>query len=230
MPERRTVNRSISTNYRVAQLPEPAQKLFTWMIIWADVDGRLTGDADLIKSTISPKSTFTVEEVNEWLDLMWSLKDVESDKGLIERYEIKGQKYIYLPGFEGHQSGRIRNKNGNIREAKSHIPPPPKVTKQPETEPIKTNDLKVAAMVEYYEKSIGRVLTPGDLKKLSDFADTYPNGLFEKTVDEYPGKPLSYLEKVMENKQKEGKSGTHRQGTRQLRSREAYTPSPDDDL
>lgn len=128
MPERRTVNRSISTNYRVAQLPEPAQKLFTWMILWADVDGRLPGEAGLIKSGISPLSSFSVQEVDEWLDLMWSLKDVETGKGLIERYEVKGQKYIYLPGFESHQSGRIRDKEGNIREAKSHIPPPPDIT------------------------------------------------------------------------------------------------------
>ena len=125
MPERRTINRSITTNYRVAKLSEPAQKLFTWMILWADVDGRLPGEAGLIKSSISPHSSFTVEEVDGWLNEMAKLKDVETDLGLIERYEVKGQKYIYMPGFEHHQSGRVKDKEGNIREAKSHIPPPP---------------------------------------------------------------------------------------------------------
>ena len=84
---------------------------------------------------------------------------------------------------------------------------------------------RVATMVEYYEKKVGKTLTPIDYEKLKDFADTYPDGWFEKAIDEHPDKPLSYLEKVMESRQKEGASGTHRKGSRQLRPRDSYTPS-----
>ncbi len=93
-----------------------------------------------------------------------------------------------------------------------------------------TDDLKVAAMIESYEKSSGSLLTPRDLEKLKDFADTYPDGWFEKAIEEYPGKPLSYLEKILESWQKEGPSGKNRKHTRQLRPRDGYTESGNDDV
>ena len=110
--------------------------------------------------------------------------------------------------------------------------------KQPEPEPVKTDDLKVAAMVDYYEKNSGRVLTPRDIDKLVDYADTYPDGWFEKAVDEAvknnAKSPMSYIGKVMETWQQEAKSGTHRRGTRKgasrLKERDNYTPSGNEDL
>ncbi|KKM79145.1 hypothetical protein LCGC14_1352910 [marine sediment metagenome] len=97
-------------------------------------------------------------------------------------------------------------------------------------EPVETDSNIVAIMVELYEKASGKVLTPRDLEILVDFADTYPDGWFREALKEYPGKPLSYLEKVLENRLKEGKSGESRKGNRKLRPRNSYTASGNDDV
>ncbi len=57
----------------------------------------------------------------------------------------------------------------------------------------------IAKMIKHYEDTVGKTLTPTDLDKLKDFADNYPEGWFEKALAEHPGKPLSYLGKVMES-------------------------------
>jgi len=71
-----------------------------------------------------------------------------------------------------------------------------------------TDDLKVAAMIKYYEEVAGRVLTPNDLKNLADFADNYPDGWFEKAVDEAVKNnaraPIRYIEKILESWKTEG--------------------------
>lgn len=77
-------------------------------------------------------------------------------------------------------------------------------------EQIKTDDFKVAGMIKYYEDNLGRMLTPNDLDKLKDYADTYPDGWFEKAVDEakiHGAKaPMRYMEKIMETWLSEYKS------------------------
>ncbi len=69
--------------------------------------------------------------------------------------------------------------------------------------------LKVTSMISCYEDELGRVLTPMDLDKLKDFADTYPDGWFEKAVEEVKGSkepikaPMRYIEKCLLNWEKE---------------------------
>ncbi len=72
----------------------------------------------------------------------------------------------------------------------------------------KTDDLKVAGMIKYYKNELGKMLTPLELDKLKDFADTYPDGYFEKAVNEVKAKkniksPIPYMGKIMENRLKE---------------------------
>ena len=78
---------------------------------------------------------------------------------------------------------------------------------------------KLADMIKYYEENIGRTLTPPDLEKLKDYADTYPDGWFEKAVGEAKKNkargPIRYIEKIMENWKKEEtppESSTDNQG------------------
>ena len=74
------------------------------------------------------------------------------------------------------------------------------------------DDLKVADMIKLYEDEIGRTLTPADLERLKDFADTYPDGWFEKAVAEVKNSketiksPMKYIDKVMETWKTEGVS------------------------
>jgi len=252
MPERRTISRNISTNYRIAELPDSAQKLFTWMILWADVEGRLPGEPKLLKKIVSPLSDYADEDVDKWLDMMQDQKDDETNLGLVERYELNGHKYIWMPGFEKHQAGRMRNKDGSIREAPSHIPPPPKEIMDRAKEKIietiargkeqsvgktETDDIKVAYMIKLYEDQVGIMLTPNQLQTIVEFADTYPDGWFEKALEEAVNNkaqsPVRYIEKIMENWRVEGGNpldGRKRKGSsinkgnpRKVRTPESYT-------
>ena len=70
------------------------------------------------------------------------------------------------------------------------------------------DDLKVAGMIKYYEDTARRMLTPKDLENLKDFADNYPDGWFEKAVDEAVKNnakaPIRYIEKILESWKTEG--------------------------
>ena len=73
-----------------------------------------------------------------------------------------------------------------------------------------TDDLKVASMIRYYEDELGRMPSVPDLQNMVDFADNYPDGWFEKAVDEVKNSPktirspMSYIGKVMETWKVEG--------------------------
>ena len=69
---------------------------------------------------------------------------------------------------------------------------------------------KISSLIKYYEDNAGRIPTPADLEKMIDFSDTYPEGWFEKAVDELKkskdpiNMPMRYIEKIMENWKAEG--------------------------
>ena len=76
------------------------------------------------------------------------------------------------------------------------------------TDVTETDDLKVAGMIKYFEDTARRMLTPNDLMRLKDFADHYPDGWFEKAVDEAVKNnvrsPMNYIEKILESWKTEG--------------------------
>lgn len=69
---------------------------------------------------------------------------------------------------------------------------------------------KIGNMIKYYEEELGKMLTPPDYEKIKDFADNYPDGWFEKAVDEVKNSPkairspMSYIAKVMDSWKVEG--------------------------
>lgn len=99
------------------------------------------------------------------------------------------------------------------------------IPQRPGSTPVKvvidTDDFKVAAMIDYYEKNMGRTLSNMDLDKIKDFADHYPDGSFEKAVDEAKSKqvrsPMRYIESILEAWQKKEQpveASTDNQGIR----------------
>jgi len=54
MAKARMLHNKISKSLQVDSLPVPAQLLFTWMISWADDEGRLKGEPKYIKATVIP--------------------------------------------------------------------------------------------------------------------------------------------------------------------------------
>jgi len=175
---------------------------------------RLKGGNKYLSNILYPlRDSVSSSKVERWLNTLSGSKDDDTGLGLLERYDVNGREYIWLPGFEKHQKGIRKD-----REAPSEIPPPPpelmeKVRQRiiqsrgkeegKDRAEIKTDDLKVAGMIKYYEEQTGRILTPNDLERLVDFADNYPDGWFEKAVDEAvinnARTPIRYIEKIMEN-------------------------------
>jgi DnaD/phage-associated family protein len=80
--------------------------------------------------------------------------------------------------------------------------------KEPKS-PVATEDIidpKLAAIVKSYEDNIG-VLTPALFERLKDITDTYPEGWFEKAVDEacrHNTRKLGYIEAILERWEREG--------------------------
>jgi len=213
MARGRFISKSAITNYRLNDLPLEADFMFWRMTISADPNGCLQGKAKLVNKMVWPLRDYTDRQVENWLQLLEDAKDDETGLGLIERYEVKEHEFIWLPGFEKHQVNLRKE-----REAKASIPPPPpdlmerarqRVVEargkegEKTNDEIKADDLKVAGMIKYYEDQLGRMLSPTDLGRLADFADNYPDGWFEKAVDEAKNNearsPMRYIEKVMES-------------------------------
>ena len=216
MARGRFISRSVNTNARLEALPIEVADFFKRLIIQADVEGRLPGRAVSLKESLYElRDDVSPRRIQRWLTRLAESKDTETGLGLIEVYSANRRECIWLPGFEKHQVGLRKN-----RYAPSEVPEPPaelmaKVRKnlvaargrEPEKpkSAIKTDDIKVASMIKYYEEATGRTLGMADLQRVIEFADEYEDGWFEKAVDEVVASPepinapMPYIGKCLEN-------------------------------
>jgi DnaD/phage-associated family protein len=220
MSEGRIIKKKISTSERVNALPGDGALLFMFLIPHLDRDGRIKGSAKYIKNQIIPLRPCNVNQVDKWLDLMAQSKDPVTGEGLIERYEVNGIQYLWMPGFQGEQ-GQARHGEDfpawYKREAPSEIPPPPNqpntIPPQPKTELPKELDPDIKKAVEIHEQELGKMVTPMGLEKLKDMVEHYGIDIFEQAVKEAvssikTGKPnLNYIEKVCESIKFKGSNG-----------------------
>ena len=107
------LKRVISTSPRLAALKNDTNRLlYTWLIPFLDVEGRIEADPRIIKGHVAPLldhiSTRTINA---------ALADMAAND-LIVLYEANGQKYLQLQRFAKHQVLR------DGREKKSDIPSP----------------------------------------------------------------------------------------------------------
>lgn len=122
------LSKDISLDEKVDALScDSARLLFTWLIPHLDVEGRMYGDARLIKSIVVPRRNYSLRTIEKYLNEMEKL-------GLIQRYfannfstnrgkvgqNISKNQYLFAPNFEKHQVGLRKDK-----EAQSRIPPLP---------------------------------------------------------------------------------------------------------
>ena len=214
MARGRLLNKKISLSSRVNELPLPARILYTWMVPHLDVEGRMTGNPELIGQTVIPLTNYTPVKIDEWLDMMQGQRDDATGQGLIERYEVNGNQYLYMPGFDGEQSQRAFEKGRRPawkeREAPSEVPPPPSFTPQVKApEPSLAEEIidpVLGDMVKVYEENIGQ-LTPMLFEHINDIRKEYPEGWFAKAVEEtvsHGKRNMKYIEAVLDNWQKNG--------------------------
>lgn len=109
----RFVSRSIGQNEQLARVSLDAALLFTWCVPHVDVEGRMTGNPELIKATVCPlRPEITVGRIPGLLRQLVR-------EGLVLWYETGGRQYLALPGFSRQQKGLRKD-----REAPSRIPSP----------------------------------------------------------------------------------------------------------
>ena len=112
MARGRFISKSISLDAKIARLSSlAAQLLWTWMIPHIDVQGRFYGEATIVRSLVFPRQQVDTQEVEDYLDEMHKA-------GLLVRYQVDGEQYLYFPNFSKHQVGLRVD-----RESPSNIPP-----------------------------------------------------------------------------------------------------------
>lgn len=126
MARGRMINSKIARNKAINDLSDDTSRLaFTWLITFADVDGRCNGDPAIVRSLVFPRRVdVTIEQmagyIQEW-----------AGAGLVIWYEAEGDLWIAFPSFEDNQKGLDRRK-----EPASEIPEPPVAI--PDTEEVRT--------------------------------------------------------------------------------------------
>lgn len=113
MARGRFISKEICVDKKVNNLSSPWSMLaFTWLLCHADAQGRTYGDPAIVKSLVFPRrdGEITTDQVESFIE-EWN------DCGLINWYEVNGDKYIEFPNFEKHQIGLRKN-----REPASIIP------------------------------------------------------------------------------------------------------------
>ena len=115
MARGRFLSNEITKDKRINDLSSDTSRLaFTWLIAFADCEGRTHGDPALVRSIIFPRRTDISIKQIEALIKEWH------NAGLIVWYEADGDYWIHFPKFEKHQVGLRKD-----REPSSSIPAPP---------------------------------------------------------------------------------------------------------
>jgi len=113
MARGRMINKKISNDKRVNDMPLQAQLLFTWLIPHLDCTGCFYGSAQMIKSLVVPRKNWTKNQIESWLKIMEASKNPEGIP-LICRYKVgdsaNSEQYLFMPGFEGEQIGLRKDK------------------------------------------------------------------------------------------------------------------------
>jgi len=107
------INQAICKDKRVHELSSDTSRLaFTWLVAFADCEGRVYGDPAIVKSLVFPRrddiDSITMESfIREW-----------AEAGLVVWYESEDDQWLWFPAFEKNQTGLRKD-----REPESIIPP-----------------------------------------------------------------------------------------------------------
>jgi len=113
MADGRFLSRSIGQNEQLARVSLEAALLFSWCVPHLDVEGRMTGNVELVKASICPlRPEISVSRIPALLRQLVR-------EGLVTWYELGGRRYLAFPGFSRQQKGLRKEK-----EAASRIPAP----------------------------------------------------------------------------------------------------------
>ena len=108
MARGRFISRSITTDRAVSALSSDTCRLaFTWLITLADVEGRTTGEPELLLAELFPRrremeATVMAGFIEEWVRA-----------GFVVWYaDEEGERYLQLNHFARHQAGLRKSREG----------------------------------------------------------------------------------------------------------------------
>ena len=176
----RIINSVICKDKKVSELSDDTSRLaFTWLITFADRDGKTFGDPAIVRSMVFPRrDDFTNSQMEAYI-AEWH------KAGMIIWYEILGDKYILFPNFKKNQPNLRVD-----RETPSIIPDPPDYCRSsdgvlPSECPVKLTEVKLSedkitednnqllSNFTLYEQLIGQITPPvADAITLAE--STYP--------------------------------------------------------
>lgn len=109
----RFITRGICADKKIDQLSDDTSRLaFTWLITFADCEGRTYGDPAVVRSMLFPRrQDISIERMEGYIK-EWA------EKEMIIWYEAEGDLWIWFPHFDKHQTGLRKD-----HEAASKIPP-----------------------------------------------------------------------------------------------------------
>lgn len=113
MARGRMITNQICRDKKVYGLSDDTCRLlFTWLITFADREGRVHGDPALVRSMIFPRSEIAIGKIDSYLEELQAC-------GLILRFEHAGDRFIWFPKFDKNQPGMRKD-----REPASELPAP----------------------------------------------------------------------------------------------------------
>lgn len=114
MARGRIISSKIALDKRINDLSNDTSRLaFTWLITFADAEGKTHGDPAVVRSMLFPRRVdISIEEIESYIT-EWQ------DSDLIVWYEAEGDMFIMFVGFDKNQPNLRRD-----REAASTIPDP----------------------------------------------------------------------------------------------------------
>lgn len=131
MAEGRMLKKKISLNEALANLDNDTHRLlFTWAIPHLDVEGRITGSPRVFKATVAPLLDHLTPNIIDGF-----FQDAHT-KGLITYYEINGEFWVEYPKFSENQNIK------KDREAPSKIPPSPENSRELQSNPELSTEVK----------------------------------------------------------------------------------------
>ncbi|KKK89716.1 hypothetical protein LCGC14_2730310 [marine sediment metagenome] len=125
MPRGRFSDRDRSTNRQYWSMSADYRNFWDLLFPWLDAEGRMDGDARVIKGIVCPLAGWTDTEIEEMLVKFESLKR-SNGLGWITRYHSNGIYCLWASGFHGHQKGLQISHEAKGKYGYSNIPPPPK--------------------------------------------------------------------------------------------------------
>lgn len=142
MARGRIIVSDITKDKRVNDLSDDTSRLaFTWLVTFADREGRTHGDPAIVRSMVFPRrDDISVDQMRQYI-AEWAAC------GLVTWYEAEGDHWIAFPSFEKHQTGFDQR-----HEPQSIVPEPPQAMPVREPEIVRTSHVQCTAEVNRKEE------------------------------------------------------------------------------